>query len=458
MAKASTRFVCQKCSHESPKWNGRCPQCGAWNSFVEEWVPASNNHVPAVAAWTADRSSGTVVQSITEIPPQQEHRISTGMNEYDRVLGGGVVPGSLVLIGGDPGIGKSTLLLQSSYELARQGHRVLYVSGEESPTQLKLRAERLQITHDSLYVLAETDMEQIVRAAEDTKPDFMIIDSIQTVYRPGMSSAPGSVSQVRESTGLLLRVAKHMNIAVFIVGHVTKEGSLAGPRMLEHMVDAVLYFEGDRHHAYRILRAVKNRFGSTNEIAIFEMKQEGLEEVSNPSEMFLSERSNSAAGSAVVAAVEGSRPLLLEVQALVAPTSFGTPRRMTTGADSNRVSLILAVLEKRIGLRLQTSDAYVNFAGGVRVDEPAVDLGIAVALASSLRDEPLSAHDVFIGEIGLTGEVRSVSKLEQRVKEANKLGFSRCIVPKHGLRRWEAVGAIEVVGVSTLSEVMKRIF
>lgn len=398
------------------------------------------------------------MQSITDIPPQQEQRISTGMSEYDRVLGGGVVPGSLVLIGGDPGIGKSTLLLQSSYELARQNHRVLYVSGEESPTQLKLRAERLQITHDSLFVLAETDMDQIVRAAEETKPNFMIIDSIQTVYRPGMSSAPGSVSQVRESTGQLLRLAKHMNIAIFIVGHVTKEGSLAGPRMLEHMVDAVLYFEGDRHHSYRILRAVKNRFGSTNEIAIFEMKEEGLEEVSNPSEMFLSERSESAAGSAVVAAVEGSRPILLEVQALVAPTSFGTPRRMTTGADGNRVSLIMAVLEKRLGLRLQMSDAYVNFAGGVRVDEPAVDLGIAVAIASSLYDQPLSAHDVFIGEVGLTGEVRSVSKLDQRVKEANKLGFTRCVVPKHGLRGWKPIGSIEVIGVSTLSEVMKQVF
>lgn len=458
MAKATTKYVCQSCGYESPKWNGRCPQCGEWNSFVEEWVPASGGNQSAAALFRKDGGATSVVQSITQIPPQQEQRISTGMTEYNRVLGGGVVPGSLILIGGDPGIGKSTLLLQSSYELAKSGNRVLYVSGEESPTQLKLRAERLGITHDSLYVLAETDMDHIAHTVEEMKPDFLIVDSIQTVYRSAMSSAPGSVSQVRECTGLLLRLAKHLNVATFIVGHVTKEGNLAGPRMLEHMVDAVLYFEGDRHHSYRILRAVKNRFGSTNEIAIFEMKQEGLEEVANPSEMFLSERTGSSAGSAVVAAVEGSRPLLLEVQALVAPTSFVSPRRMTTGADSNRVNLILAVLEKRLGLKLQTSDTYVNFAGGVRVDEPASDLGVAVALASSLHDRTISPDDVFIGEIGLTGEVRSVSKLDQRIKEAAKLGFARVIVPKHGLRGWKPSSSIEVVGVSTLMEVMQRVF
>lgn len=456
MAKATTRFVCQACGYESPKWNGRCPQCGAWNRFTEEYIPATNHRLA-----TAGRSEGqatTVPQRIVDIPPQQELRISTGMVEYNRVLGGGVVPGSLVLIGGDPGIGKSTLLLQSSFHLASRGEKVLYVSGEESATQLKLRAERLEITHENLFVLAETDMDHIAQTAEQTKPDFLIIDSIQTVYRPAMSSAPGSVSQVRECTGLLLRLAKQLGIATFIVGHVTKEGNLAGPRMLEHMVDAVLYFEGDRHHTYRILRAVKNRFGSTNEIALFEMKQEGLAEVANPSEMFLSERSGAAAGSAVVAAIEGTRPLLLEVQALVAPTNFATARRMTTGADSNRVSMILAVLEKRQGLRFMTSDAYVNFAGGVRVDEPAADLGIAVALASSLQDRPLSSDDVFIGEIGLTGEVRSVSKLDQRVREAAKMGFARCILPRHGLKGWTAPSGIDVVGVSTVEEAMRSVF
>ncbi|KPV44177.1 DNA repair protein RadA [Alicyclobacillus ferrooxydans] len=455
MPKSLTRFVCQSCGYESPKWNGRCPQCQEWNTFVEEWSGPASKGMQGSAHGLAGT---TRALPITQIPSQQEQRISTGISEYNRVLGGGVVPGSLVLIGGDPGIGKSTLLLQSSYELAKHGHRVLYVSGEESATQLKLRAERLDATHQDLHVLSETDMDHIVMVLEDMKPDFVIIDSIQTVYRPALASAPGSVSQVRECTGVLLRVAKQLNIATFIVGHVTKEGNLAGPRMLEHMVDAVLYFEGDRHHSYRILRAVKNRFGSTNEIAIFEMKEAGLEQVANPSEMFLSERSESAAGSSVVAAVEGSRPILLEVQALVAPTSFVTPRRMTTGADANRVSLILAVLEKRIGLRLQTSDAYVNFAGGVRVDEPAADLGIAIAIASSLRDLPLSSSDVLIGEVGLTGEVRSVSKLEQRIKEADKLGFKRCIVPRHGLRGLKTSGTIEVVGISSVAEAMKLVF
>ncbi|CAM3881551.1 DNA repair protein RadA [Alicyclobacillus pomorum] len=450
MAKVSTKFVCQSCGYESVKWNGRCPGCGAWNTFVEELeVPKSRTGHPSVSV----ASSAKVLQ-IVDIPSQQEQRFSTGMVETDRVLGGGVVSGSLVLLGGDPGIGKSTLLLQLSHHLAVAGKKVLYVSGEESATQLKLRAERLETTHNNMYVLAETDLDAAVYAVEQVKPDFLIIDSIQTVYRPAMSSAPGSVSQVKECTGLLLRVAKSMNIATFIVGHVTKDGNLAGPRMLEHMVDAVLYFEGERHHTYRVLRAVKNRFGSTNELAIFEMAQEGLREVFNPSEMFLSERSDKSPGSAVVAAMEGSRPLLLEVQALVAPTTFATPRRMATGADPNRVSLIMAVLEKRLGLRLQTMDAYVNIAGGVRVEEPALDLGVALALASSLRDVPLPAGDVYIGEVGLTGEVRSVAKLEQRVREADKLGFSRCIVPAYSLRGWRRSGAIEVMGVSTLAEAM----
>lgn len=393
------------------------------------------------------------VMAIREIPSQSESRFSCGFQETNRVLGGGVVPGSLVLLGGDPGIGKSTLLLQISHEIAAAGRRVLYLSGEESASQLRLRAERLGTVHENLFVLAETDLDASLSLITQNPPEFLIVDSIQTVYVPGLNSAPGSVGQVRECTSQLLRMAKSLQIATFIVGHVTKDGNLAGPRMLEHMVDAVLYFEGERHHTYRVLRAVKNRFGSTNEIAIFDMRQLGLQEISNPSEMFLSERSGQSPGSAVVTAMEGSRPLLLEVQALVAPTSFGTPRRMATGADHNRVSLILAVLERRLGMRLQASDAYVNLAGGVRVDEPAIDLGIAIALASSYRDRALSYGDVFMGEIGLTGEVRSVSRLEQRVREAEKLGFKRCIVPARSMTETLKTD-IEVTGIHTLVEAL----
>lgn len=448
MAKAKVKYVCQSCGQASVKWAGRCPGCGEWNTLVEEVEqPVRRREVtPGV---------GAVAQPLDDIPTQGESRFSSGMAECDRVLGGGIVPGSMVLIGGDPGIGKSTLLLQLSQSLAAAGRTVLYVSGEESASQLKLRAERLGALSGRIYVLSETDLDRAIRTLDDVAPDFLIIDSIQTVYRPDVSSAPGSVSQVRECTGMLLHTSKARNIATFIVGHVTKDGNLAGPRVLEHMVDAVLYFEGERHQSFRVLRAVKNRFGSTNELAVFEMAEGGLREVANPSEMFLSERSTQAPGSAVVAAMEGSRPLLLEVQALVASTGFGTPRRMATGADYNRVSLILAVLERRIGLSLQTSDAYVNLAGGVRVDEPAIDLGLAMAIASSFRDKPLPMGDVYIGEVGLTGEVRSVSRLDQRVREAEKLGFSRCVVPAHSLRGWRNPGTIQVVGVWTVSEALE---
>lgn len=452
MSKVKTKFVCQSCGSESVKWLGRCPGCGEWNSLVEEVETRASARVPIAAARSAK------AMRIDQIPSQIEQRIKTGISECDWVLGGGIVPGSLVLIGGDPGIGKSTLLLQLAQAIATAGRRVLYVSGEESAAQLKLRAERLATTHSELYVLAETDLDAALMAVEKMEPEFLIIDSIQTVYRPDLSSAPGSVAQVRECTGALLRLAKTLNIATFIVGHVTKDGMLAGPRMLEHMVDAVLYFEGERHHMYRVLRAVKNRFGSTNELAIFEMKEEGLVQVPNPSEMFLSERSEHTPGSAVVAALEGSRPLLLEVQALVAPTGFGTPRRMATGADHNRMNMVLAVLERRVGLNLQSSDAYVNIAGGVRIDEPAADLGVALALVSSFRDRPLAQGDVFVGEVGLTGEVRSVARLEQRVREAEKLGFRRCFVPAQGLRLARKHGNIEVVGVTSISDVMRMAF
>jgi DNA repair protein RadA/Sms len=452
MAKTKTKFVCQSCGYESVKWAGRCAGCGEWNSFVEEVESQPN-----IRSLSVDLSLGKAnkARQINQIPTQMETRFLSGIREFDRVLGGGIVPGSLVLIGGDPGIGKSTLLLQLSRQLSAAGNGLLYVSGEESATQIKLRAERLGTMHDNLYVLSETDLDLAIRAVDELRPDFLIIDSIQTMFRPSFSSAPGSVSQVRECTSMLLRVAKTLNIATFIVGHVTKDGNLAGPRMLEHMVDAVLYFEGERHHTYRVLRAVKNRFGSTNELAIFEMTERGLQEVSNPSEMFLSERTEHSPGSAVVAAMEGSRPLLLEVQSLVAQTSFGTPRRMATGADYNRVCLIIAVLERRLGMQLQMSDAYVNLAGGVRVDEPAIDLGVALALASSFRDRPLAEGDVYIGEVGLTGEVRSVTRLEQRIKEADKLGFRRCIVPAYSLKGWRPQGKIEVVGVKTVAEALQ---
>jgi DNA repair protein RadA/Sms len=452
MAKTKTKFVCQSCGYESVKWAGRCAGCGEWNSFVEEVESQPN-----IRSLSVDVSLGKAnkARQINQIPTQMETRFLSGIREFDRVLGGGIVPGSLVLIGGDPGIGKSTLLLQLSRQLSAAGNGLLYVSGEESATQIKLRAERLGTMHDNLYVLSETDLDLAIRAVDELRPDFLIIDSIQTMFRPSFSSAPGSVSQVRECTSMLLRVAKTLNIATFIVGHVTKDGNLAGPRMLEHMVDAVLYFEGERHHTYRVLRAVKNRFGSTNELAIFEMTERGLQEVSNPSEMFLSERTEHSPGSAVVAAMEGSRPLLLEVQSLVAQTSFGTPRRMATGADYNRVCLIIAVLERRLGMQLQMSDAYVNLAGGVRVDEPAIDLGVALALASSFRDRPLAEGDVYIGEVGLTGEVRSVTRLEQRIKEADKLGFRRCIVPAYSLKGWRPQGKIEVVGVKTVAEALQ---
>ena len=396
-------------------------------------------------------SSGTSTpQSITSVEREVEPRIDTQMTELNRVLGGGMVPGSLVLVGGDPGIGKSTLLLQFSAQLARTGYKVLYISGEESIKQTKLRADRLNVLSDLLYVLAETDLDYIEKAIKEINPTMVIIDSIQTVYQQEVMSAPGSVSQVRECTAAFMKIAKTNGIAIFIVGHVTKQGSIAGPKLLEHMVDSVLYFEGERHHTYRILRAVKNRFGSTNEIGIFEMKETGLEEVKNPSEIFLEERTEGAAGSTVVASMEGTRPVLVEIQALVSPTSFGNPRRMANGIDHNKVSLLMAVLEKRVGLLLQNQDAYLNVAGGVRLDEPAIDLAVAISIASSFRNQPTNPTDIVIGEIGLTGEIRRVSRIDQRVNEAAKLGFKRVIIPEKNIGGWTIPKGIEVIGVSKL--------
>ncbi|MGJ7922954.1 DNA repair protein RadA [Neobacillus sp. LXY-4] len=457
MAKRKTKFMCQECGYESPKWMGKCPGCGAWNKMVEETevVGAGKRGAFAHSQGLAGNSKPT---PITSIETGNEVRIHTNLNELNRVLGGGIVQGSLVLIGGDPGIGKSTLLLQVSSQLASQGHSVLYISGEESLRQTKLRAERLGISSENLLVYSETNLDEINRTIDNITPSFVIIDSIQTVFHPDVTSAPGSVSQVRECTAELMRIGKTKGIAVFIVGHVTKEGSIAGPRLLEHMVDTVLYFEGERHHTYRILRAVKNRFGSTNEMGIFEMKEMGLEEVENPSEIFLEERSQGAAGSTVVASMEGTRPVLVEIQALISPTSFGNPRRMATGIDHNRVSLLMAVLEKRVGMLLQNQDAYLKVAGGVKLDEPAIDLAIAVSIASSFRDQPTRATDCIIGEVGLTGEVRRVSRIDQRVQEAAKLGFERVILPENNLGGWKGPKGIELIGVSTVQQALYATF
>lgn len=440
------------CGYQTPKWMGKCPNCGAWNQ-MEEIVEKAANPKHGVKA----KESSAKVQKLNNIKHEATPRVQTESKEFNRVLGGGIVSGSLVLIGGDPGIGKSTLLLQICASLS-QKLNVLYITGEESLNQTKLRADRLEEDSSNLNVLAETDLEVIHQTVQQEQPDILVVDSIQTIYHPEISSAPGSVSQVRESTQSLMNIAKQMNIATFIVGHVTKEGQIAGPRLLEHMVDTVLYFEGDEHHAYRILRAVKNRFGSTNEMGIFEMKQSGLKGVQNPSEMFLEERSTNVPGSTIVATMEGTRPLLIEVQALVTPTTFNNPRRMATGIDHNRLSLLMAVLEKKENYLLQQQDAYIKVAGGVRLTEPAVDLSVIVATASSFKDKAVDGLDCYIGEVGLTGEVRRVSRIEQRVQEAAKLGFERVIIPQTNIGGWTFPEGIRVVGVSTVHEALKYAF
>ncbi|SIT87501.1 DNA repair protein RadA [Edaphobacillus lindanitolerans] len=455
MAKKKTKFMCRDCGYESPKWMGRCPGCGEWNTMDEEVEIVSKN---TKGAFRTGVGTAAKASPITSVETQEEPRVETAFGELNRVLGGGVVPGSLVLIGGDPGIGKSTLLLQVSSLLAEKGRRVLYVSGEESVRQTKLRAERIGVTSPELYIYSETDMEHIRQSIDELKPQFVIVDSIQTVHHPDVTSAPGSVSQVRECTAELMRIAKTTGTAIFLVGHVTKEGQIAGPRLLEHMVDTVLYFEGERHHTYRILRSVKNRFGSTNEMAIFEMLQAGLKEVLNPSELFLQERSQGAAGSTVVCSMEGTRPILVEIQALVTQSSFNYPKRMATGLDQNRISLLMAVLEKRMNMLLQTSDAYIKVAGGVKLDEPAIDLAVLTSIVSSYRDKAVSPYDVLIGEVGLTGEIRRVSRIEQRVLEAKKLGFKRAIVPASNLGGWDYPEGITVIGASTVAEALNEAF
>lgn len=454
MAKAKTSaFFCQNCGYESAKWMGQCPGCKEWNTFVEELVDrkalsGSGKRKPASEAKPVPLSS---------IVASDEERVSTNMKELDRVLGGGIVRGSLVLVGGDPGIGKSTLLLQVCRNLSAQGLSVLYVSGEESLQQIKIRAERIGTFTDHLLLLCETNLELIREVVERQKPQIVVIDSVQTMYNESVGSAPGSVSQVREATSVLMQIAKGMDISIFIVGHVTKEGVVAGPRVLEHMVDTVLYFEGDRHESYRILRGVKNRFGSTNEIGVFEMRTEGLAEVENPSEYMLSGKPADASGSVVACSVEGTRPILLEIQALICHSYFNNPRRTATGTDFNRVNLLLAVLEKRLGMQLSDCDAYVNIAGGIRMNEPAIDLGIVLATISSKLDLTIDEKTICFGEVGLSGEVRGVTMAEQRVAEAAKLGFKRCILPSVCLGAVKSVKGIELVGVSNVKEALEAI-
>lgn len=444
----TTVYFCQSCGYESSKWMGQCPGCHEWNSFVEEFVDKRTQaKTGAKAAHTQ-----SAPQPISAIELHEEQRCSSGMPELDRVLGGGIVSGSMVLVGGDPGIGKSTLLLQVCKNLADQKIRVLYISGEESLQQIKIRAQRIGEFSDDLKLFCETNLDDIRQTIEREKPQVVVIDSIQTMYREEISSAPGSVSQVRESTATLMQIAKGSGVTVFIVGHVTKEGVVAGPRVLEHMVDTVLYFEGDRYASYRILRGVKNRFGSTNEIGVFEMCGDGLREVENPSEYMLSGKPEHASGSVVACSMEGSRPILIEIQALVCHSNFGIPRRTAAGTDFNRVNLLMAVLEKRLNLKMSECDAYVNIAGGIRMNEPAIDLGIVLALISSFKNRPIDEKTICFGEVGLSGEVRAVSMPAQRVAEAEKLGFTTCILPKVCLDGLQQKGNIRLVGVSNVRE------
>lgn len=451
MAKGKkTVFFCQNCGHEETKWLGQCPACREWNTFAEEKVFTSS----VSANSRTDREVKIV--SLSEVSADDHTRIETGLTELDRVLGGGIVPGSLVLVGGDPGIGKSTLLLQVCQRLAEE-KSVLYISGEESLSQIKLRANRMGNFKENLKLLCETNLGTIRGVIENRRPELVVIDSIQTMYSEEVSSAPGSVSQVRESTNVFMQLAKGLGITIFIVGHVTKEGTVAGPRVLEHMVDTVLYFEGDRHASYRILRGVKNRFGSTNEIGVFEMRQNGLEEVENPSEYMLSGKPENASGSVVACSMEGTRPLLIEIQALVCESNFGMPRRTAAGTDYNRVNLLMAVLEKRIGLHMSNCDAYVNIAGGIKLNEPAIDLGIVMALISSYKNRPVDERMIVFGEVGLSGEVRAVSMPEQRVAEAKKLGFETCVLPEVSLDMVKGIKGIKMIGVKTVNDAMNLI-
>jgi DNA repair protein RadA/Sms len=449
-----TVFTCQTCGYQSPKWMGKCPDCNQWDSLVEEVIARK----PAKGKGGGVRAGKSKPVPIDSVTLEDEFRMASGISEFDRVLGGGLVPGSLVLIGGDPGIGKSTLMLQAMHGFAVSGRKVLYVSGEESIKQIRIRSQRLSAASPDLLVVSEIDIDEILNMVANIKPDVLVVDSIQTMFNAELTSAPGSVSQVRESTVQLMLVAKKTGIPIFLVGHVTKDGAIAGPRMLEHMVDTVLYFEGDGGHVFRILRAVKNRFGSTNEIGVFEMNDNGLDEVLNPSAVFLSERAASAPGSVVTSSMEGTRPILVELQALVSSASFGTPRRTILGLDRNRVSLLLAVMEKKLGMQLMGHDVFMNVAGGVRVSEPAVDMAIVCAVASSFLDRPIADGTVVLGELGLTGEVRAIGQLEPRLAEAKKMGFTRCLLPESNLKRLKGKSGIELIGVRNVSRAMESIF
>ena len=444
-------FYCKECGYESAKWLGQCPGCREWNTFVEEAVMKKGSSHKSI-------STGELKPSkLSEISLESEERTKTELDELDRVLGGGIVSGSLVLVGGDPGIGKSTLLLQVCKNLSEKGKNVLYVSGEESLKQIKIRANRIGNMGDSLSLLCETNLDIIEEIIRKYKPEIVVIDSIQTMFKPDISSAPGSVSQVRESTNVLMQIAKGLSISVFVVGHVTKEGVVAGPRVLEHMVDTVLYFEGDRHASYRVLRGVKNRFGSTNEIGVFEMNETGLCEVKNPSEFMLMGRPENASGSVITCSVEGTRPILLEIQALVCKTNFGIPRRTSAGTDYNRVNLLMAVLEKRASLQINDCDAYINITGGIKVNEPALDLGIIMAVVSSYKNRPVDQYTVAFGEVGLSGEVRSVNMIDQRISECEKLGFKTCIMSQSSIANIKKKTEMKLIGVSNIIDVIRYI-
>lgn len=455
MAKIKTKYVCQSCGYENPKWLGKCPECMKWNTFVEEIEDKSSkgNHRET---FVIDKSSQKPV-NINSITIKHEERFSSGINELNRVLGGGIVRGSLVLVGGDPGIGKSTLLLQVSESVAQSGKKVLYISGEESESQIKMRAERLNAKSENLFIMAENNLNIIEHNLEGFDPDLIILDSIQTVFTPDIASAPGTVSQIKEGTSRFMRISKKMGISTFVVGHVTKEGSLAGPKIMEHMVDTVLYFEGERYNTYRLIRAVKNRFGSTNELGVFEMSEKGLQELENPSKALIAEKPENASGSVIVSTVEGTRPMLLELQALVSPTSFGIPRRTATGIDFNRVNLLLAVLEKRAGMQIQNQDVYLNIVGGIKINEPSMDLGVILAVASGFRNIPISGEVAVTGEVGLTGEIRGVSYIEKRISECRKLGFKKIIIPKSNYEAVKDVKGIEIWPVENVRQAINMV-
>lgn len=453
--KAKSKFVCQECGYHSVKWLGKCPECNTWGSLVEE-IETSDVKTDARTLRVDNKVERPVL--IGDIALVEEDRFTTGIDELDIVLGGGIVKGSLILVGGDPGIGKSTLLIQVADYVARSGKKVLYVSGEESIKQTKIRADRLGVEAKSLYVASENNMDVILNEVHALKPDVMIVDSIQTVYREDVASAPGSVAQVREATGLLMKIAKGMGVSTFIVGHVTKSGAIAGPKVLEHMVDTVLYFEGEKYNIYRILRAVKNRFGSTNEIGVYEMTSKGLQGVSNPSNLFISENRTESSGSVVTAAMEGTRPVLVEIQALVSQTTFGMPRRTAVGVDYNKLVMLMAVLEKKVGLGLCDQDAYINVVGGMSIDEPAADLSIIAAIASSFRNFIIDSKTLVYGEVGLTGEIRNVSQPQSRLAEGSKLGFKKFIIPFGNIEGLEVPKGIEVIGVKTVEEAFSHLF